>query len=182
MNVLPGVWNINNTLGNFWHQNFTKQYFDIMKNYEDSVVMSIGKLYARLDLKAPISSNTQNLNHIIYQAPPLSPLNNSNPAYSILELNSANTSYHLSEIRTRHLQLYSKIMYKADKWVETALSKHFIIEDLGNATQVRDFQVELMSNPFRFAEYESICTNGQSWLVQRANQFLMPFLSMIWNQ
>lgn len=168
MNVLPGVWNINSTMGNFWHQNFTKQYFDIMKTYEDSVVMSVGKLYARLDLKAPISSNTQDLNHIIYQAPPLSPLNNSNPAYSILELDLSsknknidrNNSYHLSEVRTRHLQLYSKIMYKADKWVETSLSKHFIIEDLGNATQVRDFQVQLMSNPFRFAEYESICTNG----------------------
>ena len=117
--------------------------------------MSVGKLYARLDIKAPVSKNFENLNHVIFQAPPLSPLNNSNPAYSILEINQKTTvlnqtlansepyflensnnitSFKISDIRTRHLQLYSKLMYKADKWVETSISKQFLISDLSNAT------------------------------------------------
>ena len=155
MNILPGTWYANKTHGEFWHQNFTRKYFELMSTYEDSVVMSVGKLYARLDIKAPVSKNFENLNHVIFQAPPLSPLNNSNPAYSILEINQKTTvlnqtlanaepyfsensknitSFKISDIRTRHLQLYSKLMYKADKWVETSISKQFLISDLSNAT------------------------------------------------
>jgi hypothetical protein len=79
-----------------------------------NVVLTIGA-GNQANLIAPYSSQTQNLSHMMLHLPPVSPMKNSNPGYTILEFDNKG----LSEIRFRHLQLYNFIMYKAKKWSET---------------------------------------------------------------
>ena len=127
----------------------------------------------RSHLLAPYSSSIPKLSTIILQPPPLSPHRNSNPGYAIIELKQNGT---VEEIRFRHFQLYNHIIYKAVQWIETPLLTLFNLEEL-TPHSVRQLHSDLMVNSYKFAQYDSICTNGQTWLVQRLNQLITPFFS-----
>ena len=70
----------------YWYKNFTLRYFQIVKKYESSIIMTIGGQSLRTELRVPDSSAIPDLNHLIFNAPSISPLGSSNPAFSFVDL------------------------------------------------------------------------------------------------
>jgi hypothetical protein len=57
MSILPGVsYEESGELKDNWHSNFTTQYFELVKTYNDAILMSVGLSQGRADIKAPVSS------------------------------------------------------------------------------------------------------------------------------
>lgn len=130
-------------------------------------------------IRAPLSANVPDLNTVFFGAPSFSALTSVNPAYSILEFNrnDEENKYVLEEIRMRFFQLYNNILYKAKKWKEIQVGRFLGIRP-GEASDVRALYTTMMRNSNTYAEYQSVFTNGQSFLVRKINSFMIPFYQM----
>lgn len=86
--------------------------------------MSIGGQSLRTEMRVPESTHLDGLDHILFNAPSVSPLGSSNPGFSFITLRNQNESdphYELSDIEMHHLQLYNHLIYRSDVWTQISV-------------------------------------------------------------
>ena len=98
----------------FWYENFTTSFFEILDKYENKVSLIIGAHIHQADLRAPMSSKFSDLSIPLLSSPSVSPIFMNNPGYSMLDFNYNDDNDDSLEIdyNWRFMQLYVYIATK----------------------------------------------------------------------
>ena len=91
----------------FWYQNYTQNYLQICKDFEDDILLNLGSHIHKVALKAPVSHLVPRLKLTVFASPSVSPIYLNNPGYSFIELEQrkAETDGGSSDIKLSAIKL-----------------------------------------------------------------------------
>lgn len=93
-----------NPVQEFWFQNYTSRFLDIIYAHQDKVIYCLGSHIHRVAIKAPLSTNHTGLSLKIFASPSISPVYDNNPGYTFLTLGS---DLKVEDFHMKFLRLYT---------------------------------------------------------------------------
>lgn len=82
----------------FWKDEFLKAYLQIIKKYQDDILINLGSHIHRASIKAPISQYMNDLDLVLLLTPSISPIYNNNPGFTVMRIED---NFKILDIRSR---------------------------------------------------------------------------------
>ncbi len=122
MHVFPGTNNFAGDFQEFWHDNATADFLEIVNKYRDKITLLAGAHVHRQEHRMQVSKEYPDLKLPLLITPSVSPVYLNNPAYTIVKMNSEQ----VEEVFVRSYQLQNMIYgLQRGLWHDLSPKKEF---------------------------------------------------------
>jgi len=105
-----------------------------MKQYQENIILNLHSHIHRADVRAPVSSEIENLDLRIFISPSISPVYRNQPSYTLLQLD--NQSRTVTGLNSWSFNLQNYRLYQGKRWTEIDWINDFGI-DFNDANSMR---------------------------------------------